>query len=652
KVLITTIISIFLTNFMYCLVLPQTTLMEKAEAISFYKRTFLLTFAIGPFALFAVYLLYRNIEKAIKKIERGESLLDYEFTKVIKSFTRIEILFLLIGGLSYILAIIANIAVEIISKTKLDLKFWSFRSILALSFGVLNGIVLGRLINFAWIDAKSALKIKILKENIKESKTINKLVIPVVLLLFVNISFFSIAAINFFDRYAFTFIKFNFIFKHFVVLAIKFIFVDSIILVSMLLEHQKHLDHLNSQLNIMANQDMDLSSRVNIVSFDEIGRMISNVNIILNKLQDSFITVSNAEKIVFDYGEKIEDEFILLKDEYIKLSKIINEVQAIESNESKIVDKTSIDFKNLILAIENIVSKNKYQNEFIEQLSISLKSILSSFQTISKLMIDANQLFEGLVANIFGGEAEISRLSEINKKMNISNSEIKKITKLILDISDRSNLLAMNAAIEAAHAGESGVGFSVVAEEMRKLSEITSNSASQIESIINNIIQLDTEASTINNSIEIVFAEIHNQLKDTNTKMKDTAQRAQEEVKVIDKNIIEVEKLITLNEEIKIATEKIVEIQPVVISSLNELQKITKSLIESNNIMISSVEKMNNSVEFTSKSFSKMLDAVSQLKNILSTYKIGNLNETVKKEQKDNDLIEDKKGKINLLEKN
>ncbi|NMC68059.1 MAG: methyl-accepting chemotaxis protein, partial [Spirochaetales bacterium] len=388
-----------MTNFLYSLVLPQVLLMETLERNDFYKRTFLLTIGIGSIAVFFVYLFYRRIEKAIIKIEKGNKLSEYEFIKVEKSFTTIESFLFLVGALSYLLAIVVNVSLEYLKNGNIEIRYWIFRTILAVFYGLLNGIVVARLINYAWIDAKHALNIRYLKDEKHKSKTRSKLIIPSILLLFVNISFLTVATFNFFDRYAFTYIKFNFILKHFLSLAIRFIIVDLIVFYSIFLEHQKHIDHLYNQFDIMANQEMDLSKRVNIVSFDEIGKMISNINIILDKLQDSFLQVANAEKIVSDLSLKIEENFLALKDESLILSKIIKDVQNIEDNENKVVEKTNIDFKNLIITIENTVSKYKYQNNFIEQTSVSMKNILSSFQFISRLTIETSQLFESLASN-------------------------------------------------------------------------------------------------------------------------------------------------------------------------------------------------------------------------------------------------------------
>ncbi len=629
KILFTTLIGVWMTNFLYSFILPQVLLMEKIERNNFYKRTFLLTITIGTLAVLAVYLFYKRIENAIKIVENGKKLENEDFNKIDKSFSNIEIFLFLVGALSYILAIIINIIIEITLKESIDFKYWLFRTTLAISFGILNGLVIARLINYAWIDAKNLLHIHFIENRKNLSKTNKKLIIPSILLLFVNLSFLVVGTLNFYERYAFTILKFSFIFTHFFTLAIKFLLVDLIIFFAILSEHQKHIDHVYNQFDIMANQEIDLSKRVNIVSFDEIGMMISNINIVLNKLQNSFLKVDEAEKKVASLSLKTTEVFQDLKLQSTKISEIIKFVQAIGDNESKVIEKANGDFKNLIIAIENTISIYKFQSEFIEKTSISMKNILNSFQTISRLTIESANLFESLASNIYKGEDQVGKLSSINKKMIDSNSKIQETTKLILDISERSNLLAMNAAIEAAHAQEAGAGFSVVAEEMRKLSEITSNSAQQIEQIIKTIIESNKEAGEVNISIENLFSEIHNQLKETDTKIKNVSKSNEEQTLLIDKNISEVEQLIKVNQEIKENTEKIIEIQPTVISSLNDLQNKTKSLLENNRIMIETVEKLNKSSEFASSSFEMTFQAISQLKEILSNYKIIDFKELV-----------------------
>lgn len=230
----------------------------------------------------------------------------------------------------------------------------------------------------------------------------------------------------------------------------------------------KPLDRLNFIVQELSSSEGDLRQRLEAKSHDEFGQVSHNINKFIEKLHD---IVKNSKSISSENASISEE-----------LSRTAQEVVRNADGESRIVSNTKEEGISLTKSIEASVEKAKASQVVLIQTQKDIGAVKNKVEHLENtIQITASK-----------EQSLAERLDHVSKNAN----EVKDVLNIIKDIADQTNLLALNAAIEAARAGEHGRGFAVVADEVRKLAERTQKSLVEIDATINVVVQSIMDANT------------------------------------------------------------------------------------------------------------------------------------------------------------
>jgi len=352
------------------------------------------------------------------------------------------------------------------------------------------------------------------------------------------------------------------------------------------------LINLEETMNIV--KDGDLTIRSDVRSNDEVGRMASNFNIMLDHFSDM---LSKSKDVAQKVAISAED-----------LASNSEEVSASSDEVARTVDEIAQGSSDQALETEKGA-------ELIGNLAQKILILTENGQNMSsaaKIVTDANdeglEVMADLQVKTDENNASTLRIEKAIVELESKSAQIGTILETITSIADQTNLLALNASIEAARAGEHGRGFAVVADEIRKLAEGSSEAAGNIRGIVSDI-QQESQ-----NTVEIM-SEVKERSEDQNHAVEAVGNVFEQ----ISKSTGQITALI---DEVSIFVNEMNQDKENIVASMEEISAVSEQSAAASEEVTASVQQQTSAIEEVAKSAEMLNMMADELQMEINKFKI------------------------------
>jgi len=384
----------------------------------------------------------------------------------------------------------------------------------------------------------------------------------------------------------------------------------------------KRINLVTMSLSDIAEGDADLTKKIPSQTNDEVGALVNTFNVFVEKIREIIATIKVSQNSLKQVGDELG---LQITDTTGSVNSITGSVSNIDKkieSQTQSVNQTAAGAQQVSSSIQKFSSIIDSQAASVSEASAAVEEMLKNISTMDASVAHMAQEFQSLAQDTETGISkdrlvnnQVIQISEQSKLLAEANSIVNNIAK-------QTNLLAMNAAIEAAHAGEAGKGFAVVADEIRKLAETSSLQSKKIGEELRSVQETINGVTEASAASKLAFDSVSKRIETTSSLVRQIHEAIQEQ-NAGSKQVLEALSEMNSNtSEVRTSSSEISQSIGSVLSEINALYTMSNDISNLMSSIESETQGINSNANDLTKVSSSMDLSISSIGSQIDKFKV------------------------------